>query len=498
MRNLLKILLIILTLAVGPAQAADSGASVVVVYNKLLPASKAVAEHYASKRKVPASQVIGLGMPTGEVMTRAEFRDLLQRPLMKWLEKENLFTVRMEIVPGTNGSPGLVWNAVKGAKIRYAVLCYGVPLKIANDPGFKEAGADKLTAEMKRNDAAVDSELALLPVMDMKPMAAGVIRNTLYQGTNAAAFHPTNGILMVARLDGRTPEIAQGLVDKAMQAETNGLWGRAYFDLRGLPDGAYKMGDDWLRAGAEAAKRGGFETIIDERNETFAPNYPLSQVAIYAGWYDGAVSGPFTQPTVEFMPGAFAYHLYSYSATSIRTSTQHWVGPLLAKGATITMGSVEEPYLAGTPDIGTFLSRFLLLKFSFGEAAYAASTSLSWQTTVVGDPLFRPFANGPQQQHEDLQKRQSPLIEWSHLKVVNLNLAQGFPEVECVNYLEATDETKKSAVLTEKLGDLYKQLGKPSSALAMWQKALNLEPTPQTKIRLNLKVAAGQLSDPVK
>ena len=492
MKYLFGLLVVWLTAWGGLARAADSGASVVVVYNKLVPASKAVADHYAEKRKVPASQVIGLGLPTSEVMTRAEFRDLLQRPLMKWLEKENLFTVRMEIVTGTNGTPGLVWMAVKDAKIRYAVLCYGVPLKIANDPAFKEAGADKLSAEMKRNDAAVDSELALLPLMDTKPLAAGVIRNTFYQATNATAFHPTNGILMVARLDGPTPEIASGLVDKAMRAEADGLWGRAYFDLRGLPEGAYKMGDDWLRAGSEAAKRAGFETVIDEKNETFGPSYPLSQVAIYAGWYDGTVSGPFTQPTVEFMPGAFAYHLHSYSATSIRTPTQQWVGPLLAKGATITMGSVEEPYLAGTPDIGTFLSRFLLLKFSFGEAAYAASTSLSWQTTVVGDPLFRPFANGPQQQHEELEKRMSPLIEWSHLKVVNLNLAQGFPETECVNYLEGTEETKKSAVLTEKLGDLYKQLGKPSSALAMWQKALTLEPTPQSKARLNSKLEAAR------
>ncbi|MBC8002893.1 MAG: TIGR03790 family protein [Opitutaceae bacterium] len=498
MRNALKIVFAVLTLLAGALQAADSGASVVVVYNKLVPASKTVADHYAAKRKVPPSQVIGLGLPTGEVMTRAEFRDQLQRPLMKWLEKENLFTVRMEIVPGTNGMPGMVWNAVKEAKIRYAVLCYGVPVKIANDPGFKETGADKLSAEMKRNDAAVDSELALLPLLDMKPLAAGVVRNTFYLGTNAAAFHPTNGILMVARLDGPTSEIAQGLVDKAIQAETNGLWGRAYFDLRGLPEGAYKMGDDWLRVGAEAAKRAGFETVIDEKNETWGAAFPLSQVAIYAGWYDGGVSGPFAQPMVEFMPGAFAYHLHSFSATTIRTPTQHWVGPLLAKGVTITMGSVEEPYLAGTPDIGTFLSRFLLMKFSFGEAAYAASTSLSWQTTVVGDPLFRPYANGPQQQHEDLQKRQSSLIEWSHLKVVNLNLAQGFPETECVNYLEGIDETKKSAVLTEKLGDLYKQLGKPASALSMWQKALTLAPTPQARVRLNLKVTAAQAGDAAK
>ena len=72
MRNVLKTLIVGLILVAGALQAADSGASVVVVYNKLVPASKTVADHYAEKRKVPPSQVIGLGLPTGEVMTRAD------------------------------------------------------------------------------------------------------------------------------------------------------------------------------------------------------------------------------------------------------------------------------------------------------------------------------------------------------------------------------------------------------------------------------------------
>src|SRR5207247_11155568 len=64
----------------------------------------------------------------------------------------------------------------------------------------------------------------------------------------AASLHPTNGILMVTRLDGPTAAIARGLVDKAIQAETDGLWGRAYFDVRGLTNGSYKLGDDWIRS----------------------------------------------------------------------------------------------------------------------------------------------------------------------------------------------------------------------------------------------------------
>ena len=71
-------------------------------------------------------------------------------------------------------------------------------------------------------------------MIEMHLPLAGPLPNWTYGVTNAAALNPTNGILMVARLDGPTASIAQGLVDKALQAERDGLWGRAYFDARGL------------------------------------------------------------------------------------------------------------------------------------------------------------------------------------------------------------------------------------------------------------------------
>ena len=81
-----------------------------------------------------------------------------------------------------------------------------------------ESGAEKMKAELRRNEAAVDSELALLPFNDSKRMLAGPAANPFYGVTNASALHPTNGILMVARLDGPSAAIASGLVDKAMDA----------------------------------------------------------------------------------------------------------------------------------------------------------------------------------------------------------------------------------------------------------------------------------------
>jgi uncharacterized protein (TIGR03790 family) len=457
--------------------AATPGDSVVVVYNPRQAESKAVAQHYATKRKVPPAQVVALPLPTVDAMTRAEFRGQLQEPLLKALADRRL------LVFGES-------NRVTSASVRAVVLCFGVPLKILRDTGAIEADTEKLPAPMRRNEAAVDSELALLPLARGGHRLTGPLANPSFAATNVSLLHPTNGVLVVARLDGPTVDIARGLVDKALQAEAEGLWGRAWFDARGLKSGDYLPGDEWIRSAARTARRFGFETVLDEAPGTFPAGTPLSHVALYAGWYDANVSGPFARAQVEFVPGAIAYHLHSFSAPTLRAVSDHWCGPLLARGATATMGSVDEPYLAGTPDLGVFFDRLLDGGFSFGEAALASQGSLSWQTTVVGDPLYRPFGMHPRERHEQLTSRGSGLIEWSHLLVVNRNLARGTSAAEMAGYLEAVKETRGSAVLIEKLADLYEAQGKPSSAADTTALALRQSPSPQQRIRLLLALAA--------
>ena len=226
--------------------AAEPGNQAVVVYNRDLPDSKSIADHYARARGVPKDQVIGFALSTNEVISRAEFRDTLQRPLAELLAKRKLWRIAPQNVPATVSLPAHVnWQPAE-SKIRYAVLCYGVPLKIAPQANLKEEITEKLRPEMRRNEAAVDSELALLPLIEQDLPFAGPLRNTVYATTNPAALHPTNGVLLVARLDGPTPQIARGLIDKAIETETNGLWGRAYFDLRNSTD-------PWLQDGRRMA-----------------------------------------------------------------------------------------------------------------------------------------------------------------------------------------------------------------------------------------------------
>lgn len=461
------------------ANALDTGANVVVVYNTSEKDSESVARHYAARRIIPKDNLIGLPLPAVDEITRAEFTTLLQQPLLAELEKRKLFVYE--------------GDRVVASRIRYLTLCYGVPLKIKRQAGLVEEGAAQLPEPLReKNEASVDSELAWLPRAKAgnKVPLNGALANVFYGTTNLFNFHATNGIVMVGRLDAPTPVLAKRMVDFALSAETNGFWGRAYFDLRGIQSGEYAQGDQWLRAAAEAARRYGMETLVDEREATFAKGFPMSHTGLYAGWYSEQVSGPFEEKTVEFLPGAVAYHLHSFSARTVRSEDQNWAGPLIAQGATAVLGSVHEPYLAGTPDIGIFVDRLLNRGYSLGEAAYAAEKSVSWMTTVLGDPLYRPCGRHPRLLHEDLTTRgRKDDLDWSHLRVVNLNVAQGIAATNVIQYLAAVKGVRESAVLLEKIGDLYDDAKQDTNAARAWAMALQQKQSSQQHKRLLLKTA---------
>jgi tetratricopeptide (TPR) repeat protein len=145
--------------------------------------------------------------------------------------------------------------------------------------------------------------------------------------------------------------------------------------------------------------------------------------------------------------------------------------------------------LALTLDLPVFFSRWLFGRFSFGEAAWAAMNSLSWQSVAIGDPLYRPFARSPQQLHAELDRRESPLVDWSHVLVVNRNQRMNAPPDQLVQYLLSLPRTRHSAVLTEKLGDLYWAQKHFTDALDTYDMALDCHPTLPQKKRLLLRLA---------
>ena len=122
----------------------------------------------------------------------------------------------------------------------------------------------------------------------------------------------------------------------------------------------------------------------------FPEGYPMRYAALYLGWYSEKIGGPFVRPGFRFLPGAIAVHIHSFSAATVRDPKANWVGPLLDLGAAATVGNVYEPYLSLTPHLDILEER-LRLGFTFAEAAYSSQRVLSWMTTFVGDPLYRPF-----------------------------------------------------------------------------------------------------------
>src|ERR1051325_2481334 len=447
MKTLLTLVAVLVAWCCPGAEADRRGAEVVVVYNTAVAESKSVADHYAKSRNVPAEQVLGMKMPDRETISRQEYREFIEQPLRKEIEQRKWIEFASEIQRASAAAPGTIVKRPVHATIRYLVLCYGVPLKIAPDSSITERLPEGTKPEFRRNEAAVDNELCLLPRDPKLQQLSGILPNPFAGVSNSTWLNPTNGLLLVARVDGPSPAVARGLVDKALFAEQHGLWGRGYFDARGALDTNYAIGDVWTQGAAAIAKQVGFETILDTNSATFPASFPMSHIALYMGWYDTSVSGPFTLPRVEFMPGAFAYHLYSYSAPTLR-GTQHWVTTLLDKGATCTFGYVDEPYLQGTVNLAAFLGLWIR-GLTFGEAAYGAMSVLSWQTTVIGDPLYRPFGKDAAELHKELLSHKSPLVEWSVLRAINQNILAGDPKAKFIIMLERDPVTRSSAVLQE-------------------------------------------------
>lgn len=465
------------------AQGPAPGEEVAILYNEAFgPDSRAVARHYAEARGVPAKQLIPFSLPKTEAISRKVFHDDLQRPLIKALESRGLARF-------PKGKDAPTTPVLPEAKVRYLVLAYGMPLKITADPGLKEEVPEALAGPLRRNEASVDTELACLPLLHRGAPLTGPIRNVLFGSTNVAAFHPTNGVFLVTRLDGPNRDVAMRLVDLSLAAETNGLWGRAWFDERGLPTNSpYAPGDQWIRNAYLNVRRAGFESSLDTDPATFPAAKPLPQIALYAGWYDGGVSGPFTRPPVEFMPGAVAYHLHSFSARQLRTATGNWAGPLLARGAAATLGCVEEPYLDLTPNVGVFFTWLVGMRHNLAQSAYASLPALSWQITIIGDPLYRPMARDPRTLHEELQRTGSELVAWSTLRIVNLNLASGTPPAPMIEYLRSLPLTATNAVLGEKLADLLRDERRVDAAAEAYQTALYSAPSPNQRLQIQFKL----------
>lgn len=351
-----------------------------VVFNKDVPESAELARFYAEKRGIAPDHLVGLSISRTEEISRDEYDTMIRDPLRAIFNERGWWTLN-------EPRDGAV--TVSKNSIRFVALMKGVPLKIRPAPDYRgdKPGSPPVG---NRNDASVDSEIAALGAFSNQ--ISGALPNPYFQSYRAMTEAETSAMLLVCRLDAPEAATVRRMITDAVAVEKHGLWGRAYIDGAHNSGPGLAVGDRWLEAARDQLHKAGIPLIYEDTPEIFPATYPMTDCALYFGWYAGSIAGPFTQPDFHFAPGAVAVHIHSFSASTLHDEKANWAGPLLSKGAAATIGNVYEPYLQLTVHLDVFNDR-LLHGFTFAESAYMGTPVLSWMSVMVGDPLYRPYAS---------------------------------------------------------------------------------------------------------
>jgi uncharacterized protein (TIGR03790 family) len=277
-----------------------------LIVNRNSSESLELAHLYQQRRKIPAENLLRVAFPETEDLNREQYQEQLVEPLREFLHEQNA-----------------------GQSIRCLVLFYGIPLRVAppelshkewrqlEELKFKKQGIDWEIKDSEENDqrksslqaqseqlgreiasltkreqsAAVDSELALalndnypLEKWQPNPYFVG------FQKQKDWLPFSRDQVLMVARLDGPTPDIVRRVIDDSLQAEANGLQGHAYFDA-GWPLRkekklqGYALYDASLHKAAELTETlGRMPVTLDQQERLLQPG-SAPDAALYSGWY---------------------------------------------------------------------------------------------------------------------------------------------------------------------------------------------------------------------
>jgi uncharacterized protein (TIGR03790 family) len=412
----------------------DPVATTSIIFNADFPESEALATFYAQQRGISPQRLIALHASKEEAITREAFNATIRDPLLSQLSPDT----------------------------QVLAIIHGVPSKI-----MRQQENPKPSRE---DEASVDSELACLR-MSIHELAGTRPNPFFNKPARFSELQDADGMLLVGRLDAATPDIVRRMITDAIAVEKIGLRGRAVIDLA-LKPGAYEEGDEWLRRSALLYKTHGIPCYVDRYQPVLREGWPLPDTALYFGWYTDPVAGVFKPESFQFKRGAVVCHLHSFSASIIRTTTQNWAGPLLAHGATATLGNVWEPYLSLTVHFDIFNDR-LLKGAPLAEAAWCATPGLSWMNVVLGDPLYRPFANSALGVDRD----------YAIYKGIAEQHAEDADSRELKREVLEAARTRNSPQLIEFLALLSSQESKPVEAIGLLQHARSLYSNAADRLR---------------
>ena len=463
MRLLLALLLITRIIA---APAPLQPGHVVVVYNSNSPASKELAEFYSLMRKIPTTQVVGVPTTEKATIDRATYNKTVRDPLRKIFTDSNWWT----LVKDPSGAV-----IPSQSHVRCIVLMRGMPLRISRSEATPEE-LKQVKQLAENTEASIDSELSLFGVTPYP--ISGIIPNPYFQKEIPFIQSNLNLMYLVGRLDGPTQDHCKRMVLDSLEVEEKGLWGRAYVD-HSLKVGNYAVGDEWMSSIVKKNSEVGIPTVVDRQKNTFTSHYPMTDAALYFGWYTNHRNGPFLNPKMKFKQGAIAVHLHSLSAEQLNNPNKNWSASLIDHGAAATLGNVWEPYLGASHDFGIFHDR-LIDGYSLVESAYMAINVLSWQNIVIGDPLYRPyktFAEAPADFEND---RDYKAIRLAHHRWTD--------EKERANNLTEVSKKFQTGVIQEHFGMQALEAKNWDTATESFKIARMLYKAPADKLRQDLNL----------
>ncbi len=344
---------------------------VMVLYDTANQDSHKVAKYYMDKRNIPKQNICKIDTYNEGMWEGDWYEQTIRKPVRACLDK------------------------IGKQKILYIVVSYGTPDEF--DIGPRRQAVDGLLAD-------IWDEYAGPRQLGREAGNQPYFGNAQSEGNAYEPYVPfaqyrdrpgAKTVYSIWRLDAATPELSEGMVDKALYAESHGLKGNAYFDIRGpiqgYEDNGYGAGEWDIYRASVFAKEAGFDTTLDDKPTEFGTAPSLlrcENAALYAGWY----SLQHYNDAFSWPPGAIGFHLDSASATNPH-SADNWSGAAMLKGITVTSGALTEPFLEGLihPD-QVFL--YLFQGANVGDAVLRGTRWLKWMIMNFGDPLYTPFAGG--------------------------------------------------------------------------------------------------------
>ncbi len=278
--------------------------------------------------------------------------------------------------------------------------------------------------------------------------------------------------------------------------------------------GSDDIGNRWLQTAAQILSR----RITTDRVVLDSTSSVVRDVSNVLGFYSWGSSDPAQTERripLAFAPGAIAATFVSTDARTFTEPPVSWklgtwgnrasyyadspqslTGDLIRAGVTGVAGHVAEPYLDGTvrPQI---LFPAYLAGFSLAESYYLSLPYLSWQTTVVGDPLCAPFKK-PDVSPTDADSAIDPITELPtffgarRLEVLSekglstdalklmlrgeARLAKGDAGAAQLAFEDATTKEERLVQAHAYLALFFEQAGDYDGAIARYRRILNTTP----------------------